>query len=330
MVRLGGALKSPAASDTLRRAVMNNVPSDFRFNFNEDERERRINVLWDAFWRAGYWVDRLEDRETLLSIATEFNIGGDSYDYSDLVSLWVRFPNGCTERRNDPANPGHPAKYTISQSAHKFNEFRAFLREVQREHNERQAKGDLYTSRIKPYQYRTGGRHFEGAFGERGEAIENDAPSRKLIQGRAVVDKLFDLVEHAEKAEAGRERLLEELRALRTDFGGVRQPVQRNDDVTLYTACLVEHADEIKTSNYSLVEHAQELKATSYSLVEHAEKADLGRERADLGRERILEELRGLRLELGQLARPSRSNSDRTFYVACGCLGVLVLMLFFK
>ena len=68
---MGGALKSPAASDTLRRAVMNNVPSDFRFNFNEDERERRINVLWDAFWNAGYWVDRLEDRETLLSIATE-------------------------------------------------------------------------------------------------------------------------------------------------------------------------------------------------------------------------------------------------------------------
>jgi len=44
----------------------------------------------------------------------------------------------------------------------------------------------------------------------------------------------------------------------------------------------------------------------------------------------ILEELRGLRLELSQLARPSHSNSDRTFYVACGCLGVLVLMLFFK
>jgi len=78
VVRLGGALKSPAASDTLRRAVMNNVPSDFKFNFNEDEQERRIKALWDAFWRAGYWVDRLEDRETLLSIATEFNIGGDS------------------------------------------------------------------------------------------------------------------------------------------------------------------------------------------------------------------------------------------------------------
>ena len=321
---------------------MNNVPSDFKFNFNQDEQERRIKALGNAFWNAGYWVDRLEDRETLLSIATEFNIGGDSYDYSDLVSLWVRFPNGCTERcpprdYYDCSVTPHPeGKYKISQSAHKFNEFRAFLREVQRELNERQAKGDLYTSRIKPYQYLAGSvnqppdRHFEGTFGERGEVRDNDYSSRTLIQGRAVVDKLFDLVEHAEKAEAGRERLLEELRALRTDFGGVRQPVQRNDDVTLYTACLVEHADEIKTSNYSLVEHAQELKATSYSLVEHAEKADLGRERADLGRERILEELRGLRLELGQLARPSRSNSDRTFYVACGCLGVLVLMLFFK
>jgi hypothetical protein len=319
---------------------MNNVPSDFKLNFNEDERKRRINALWDAFGKAGYWVDRLEDRETLLSIATEFNIGGD-YNYSDLASLWVRFPNGCTERRNNPEQPYTPAKYIISQAAHKFNEFRAFLREVQREHNERQAKGDLYTSRIKPYQYTAGyvdhqyphrppGRHFEGVFDKYGRASNIDAPSLTVIQGRAVVDKLFDLVEHAEKAEAGRERLLEELRALRTDFGGVRQPVQRNDDVTLYTACLVEHADEIKTSNYSLVEHAQELKATSYSLVEHAEKADLGRERADLGRERILEELRGLRLELGQLARPSRSNSDRTFYVACGCLGVLVLMLFFK
>ena len=44
----------------------------------------------------------------------------------------------------------------------------------------------------------------------------------------------------------------------------------------------------------------------------------------------ILEELRGLRLELSQLAQPSHSNSDRTFYVACGCLGVLVLMLLFK
>ena len=320
------------------------LPSDFNWDEQEKERQERLVGLCGSFWSVGYWVDRVEDCETLLNIAREFNVQEDK-----LASSWCRFPHGCTERRifetrTGGVRPTHTTteeKYIISQSAHKFNEFRAFLREVQREHNERQAKGDLYTSRIKPYQYIAGslnygdrqlppGRHFEGSFGERGEAIENDAPSRKLIQGRAVVDKLFDLVEHAEKAEAGRERLLEELRALRTDFGGVRQPVQRNDDVTLYTACLVEHADEIKTSNYSLVEHAQELKATSYSLVEHAEKADLGRERADLGRERILEELRGLRLELGQLARPSRSNSDRTFYVACGCLGVLVLMLFFK
>jgi hypothetical protein len=144
-----------------------------------------------------------------------------------------------------------------------------------------------------------------------------------LIHGHIATEKLSHLVEHAEKAEAGRERLLQELRALRTDFGGVRPPVQRNDDVTLYTACLVEHAEEIKTSNCSLVGHAEELKTTNHSLVEHAEKADLDRER-------ILEELRGLRIELGQLARPSHSNSDRTFYVACGCLGVLVLMLFFK
>jgi len=80
VVRLGGALKSPAASDTLRRAVMNNVPSDFEFNFigDEQERQKRIKALGDTFWDAGYWVDRLEDRETLLSIATEFNIGGDS------------------------------------------------------------------------------------------------------------------------------------------------------------------------------------------------------------------------------------------------------------
>ena len=60
-----------------------------------------------------------------------------------------------------------------------------------------------------------------------------------------------------------------------------------------------------------------------FDLVEHAEKAEVGRER-------LLEELRGLRLELGSLRRPTDSNTDRTFYVACACLGVLVLTLFFK
>jgi len=264
----GGALKSPAASDTLRRAVMNNVPSDFRFNFNGDEQERqkRIKVVWDAFWNAGYWVDRLEDRETLLSIATEFNIGGDSYDYSDLVSLWVRFPNGCTERRIDPANPRQPAKYTISQSSHKLGEFRAFLREAQREHKERLAQGDRYMSRIKPYQYiaggvnrdnKTPGRHFEGVYREHGQADATSVDYSKLIQGRAAVDKLFDLVEHAEKAEAGRDR-------------------------------------------------------------------------ADLARERILEELRGLRIDIQALRQPERERKDYTLPLGSACLGVLVLMLFFK
>ena len=130
-----------------------------------------------------------------------------------------------------------------------------------------------------------------------------------LIHGHIAIDKLSHLVEHAEKAEAGRERLLEELRTLRTDFGGVRRPADSNDDSTFYTALLVEHTQELNTTNYSLVEHA---------------------EKAELGRERLVEELRGLRLELGQLTRPSRSDTDRTFYVACACLGALVLMLFFK
>ena len=59
------------------------------------------------------------------------------------------------------------------------------------------------------------------------------------------------------------------------------------------------------------------------SLTEHAEKAEAGRER-------LLEELRGLRLELVSLRRRADSNTDRTFYVACACLGVLVLTRFFK
>ena len=320
------------------------VPRDFTFNFNDEEQRRiaRRNALHRTFWNAEYGVDTPEAMDTLLSIAGEFNLTDQQ-----LVDVWVRFPNGRTERTTPP--PPHPGRgsgyrrynsgaprYTVfwGQRAPTFDEFRAFLRNVQREHEERQAQADLHTSRIKPYQYPTGGvdfnnrelpsgSHFEGFYSEHGCAVGTDPHSQKLVQGRAVIDKLFDLVEHTEKAEAGRERLLEELRALRTNFGGVRRPAEGNNDGTFYTALLVEHAEELRTTNSSLVGHAEELKTTNHSLAQHAE-------RAELSRERLLEELRGLRLELGQLSRPSRSNTDRTFYVACGCLGVLVLMLFFK
>ena len=312
------------------------VPRDFTFNFDENkqkvEAEKKLKARQDAlanvFFSRGYWVDTDEAMGGLLSIAEEFNLTDEQ-----LFGVWVRFPNGCTIGRPHP-NLRIGTRLIISQSVHKFDEFRAFLRNVQREHKERQTQADLHTSRIKPYQYRTGvvnhnngelppGRHYEGIYGEHGRAGGNHADDLKLVQGRAVIDKLFDLVEHAEKAEAGRERLLEELRALRTNFSGVRRPAEGNNDGTFYTALLVEHAEELRTTNSSLVGHAEELRTTNHSLVEHAE-------RAELSRERLLEELRGLRLELSQLSRPSRSNTDRTFYVACGCLGVLVLMLFFK
>ena len=227
------------------------------FHEEQEKRKARERGLANVFFSRGYWVDTDEAMGGLLSIAEEFNLTDEQ-----LFGVWVRFPNGCTISRTHPVV--NTSKLTISQSVHKFDEFRAFLRNVQREHKERQAQADLHTSRIKPYQYPTGGvnrlngeyppgSHYEGFYSEHGGAGATDLNSfkdQKLIQGRAVIDKLFDLVEHAEKAEAGRERLLEELR--------------------------------------------------------------------------------GLRLELGQLSRPSRSNTDRTFYVACGCLGVLVLMLFFK
>ena len=235
------------------------------FHEEQEKRKARERGLANVFSARGYWVDTDEAMGGLLSIAEEFNLTDEQ-----LFGVWVRFPNGCTIRR--PRAPSGGALYLIiSQSVHKFDEFRAFLRNVQREHKERQTQADLHTSRIKPYQYPTGGvnnlngeyspgSHYEGFYSEHGHAGLTNLHSfrdYKLVQGRAVIDKLFDLVEHAEKAEAGRER-------------------------------------------------------------------------AELSRERLLEELRGLRLELGQLSRPSRSNTDRTFYVACGCLGVLVLMLFFK
>ena len=242
---------------TLRRAVM----FDFDENKRKVEAEKRLRARRDAlnnvFMNGEYCVDTPEAMGGLVSIAEEFNLTAE-----ELFGAWVRFPNGCTKR--SPPN-GH---FSISQSVHKFGEFRAFLRNVQHEHEERQAQADLHVSRIKPYQYRTSdvnvykrelppGPHFEGIYGEHGGALPTDVHYKTLVQGRAVIDKLFDLVEHAEKAEAGREK-------------------------------------------------------------------------AELSRERLLEELHGLRLDLGQLSRPSRSNTDRTFYVACGCLGVLVLMLFFK
>ena len=306
---------------------MNNVPSDFTFNFNEEQQKRkaREDDLYRAFWNQGYWVDTHEASDTLLNIAEEFNMPN-----AELAHVWLRFPNGCTQRRAPPGRTsGHDIKYTISQATHKFDEFRAFLRNLQREHEKRQAQAELHTSRLKPYQYvpgyannSNGGQlppscHYEGIYGEYGAANGNHADGWKLVQGRAMIDKLFDLVERAEKAEEGREKLLEELRGLRADFGGVRRPADNgNADNTLYTACLVEHTEELKTTNYSLVEHA--------------EKAELGREKTVLGLERLLEELRGLRLELGSLRRPANSNADRAFYIACACLGVLILMLFFK
>ena len=228
----------------------------------EARNEARKGPLYEAFLKAGYWVDALEDREALLDIAREFNIGD-----IDLVSAWERFPNGCTVLREVRSEPNYGGvKRIISQSSHKLGEFRAFLREAQREHNERLAHGDRYTSRIKPYQYFAGGvnrdnktpvRHFEGFYGEHGHAASTSVDYCKLIQGRAAVDKLFDLVEHAEKAEAGRDR-------------------------------------------------------------------------ADLARERILEELRGLRIDIQALRQPERERKDYTLPLGSACLGVLVLMLFFK
>ena len=229
------------------------------FYEEQDEMKARQDALARAFTATGYRVDTPECVSGLLSIAEEFDI-----KFDDLARVWRRFPNECTI----PAPNPYSSYYHISQSVHKFDEFRAFLRNLLREDKERQAQADLHTTRIKPYQYRTGGLnlnnrelppgpHFEGTYGEHGYAESHHPDSNRLVQGRAVIDKLFDLVEHAEKAEAGREK-------------------------------------------------------------------------AELSRERLLEELRGLRLDLGQLSRPSRSNTDRTFYVACGCLGVLVLMLFFK
>ena len=229
----------------------------------EARNEARKGPLYEAFLKAGYWVDALEDREALLDIAREFNIGD-----IDLVSAWESFPNGCTVFRELPrSEPNYGGlKRIISQSSHKLGEFRAFLREAQREHNERLAQGDRYTSRIKPYQYiaggvnrdnKTPGRHFEGVYREHGQADATSVDYSKLIQGRAAVDKLFDLVEHAEKAEAGRDR-------------------------------------------------------------------------ADLARERILEELRGLRIDIQALRQPERERKDYTLPLGSACLGVLVLMLFFK
>ena len=229
----------------------------------EARNEARKGPLYEAFLKAGYWVDALEDREALLDIAREFNIGD-----IDLVSAWESFPNGCTVFRELPrSEPNYGGlKRIISQSSHKLGEFRAFLREAQREHNERLAQGDRYTSRIKPYQYFAGGvnrdnktpvRHFEGVYREHGQADATSVDYSKLIQGRAAVDKLFDLVEHAEKAEAGRDR-------------------------------------------------------------------------ADLARERILEELRGLRIDIQALRQPERERKDYTLPLGSACLGVLVLMLFFK
>jgi len=229
----------------------------------EARNEARKGPLYEAFLKAGYWVDALEDREALLDIAREFNIGD-----IDLVSAWESFPNGCTVFRELPrSEPNYGGlKRIISQSSHKLGEFRAFLREAQREHNERLARGDRYTSRIKPYQYiaggvsrdnKTPGRHFEGVYREHGQADATSVDYSKLIQGRAAVDKLFDLVEHAEKAEAGRDR-------------------------------------------------------------------------ADLARERILEELRGLRIDIQALRQPERERKDYTLPLGSACLGVLVLMLFFK
>jgi len=228
----------------------------------EARNEARKGPLYEAFLKAGYWVDALEDREALLDIAREFNIGD-----IDLVSAWERFPNGCTVLREVRSEPNYGGlKRIISQSSHKLGEFRAFLREAQREHKERLAQGDRYTSRIKPYQYiaggvnrdnKTPGRHFEGVYREHGQADATSVDYSKLIQGRAAVDKLFDLVEHAEKAEAGRDR-------------------------------------------------------------------------ADLARERILEELRGLRIDIQALRQPERERKDYTLPLGSACLGVLVLMLFFK
>ena len=138
---------------------------------------------------------------------------------------------------------------TISQS--RYNKLRALLRKLRREHEERQAQAKLHASRVTRYQHEVVP-SFQGKYGEYGDIPLNGThpDSVKQVQGQAVIDKLFDLVEHAERAE--------------------------------------------------------------------------------LGRESLVEELRGLRLELGQLTRPLRSDTDRTFYVACACLGALVLVLFFK
>lgn len=246
---------------------MNNVPSDFTFNFNKEQQKRkaRQDDLYTTFWNQGYWVDTHEASDTLLNIAEEFNMTN-----AELAHVWLRFPNGCTQHRAPPGRTsGHDIKYTISQATHKFEEFRTFLRELQRKHEERQTQADLHTSRLKPYQYVTGyanhnnrelppGRHYEGIYGEYERANGNHADDWKLVQGRAMIDKLFDLAERAEKAEAGRERLLEELRGLRADFDGARRPADSsNADNTFYTACLVEHTEELKTTNYSLVEHAE-------------------------------------------------------------------------
>ena len=219
--------------------------------------EQRVR-LCKAFIDAGYWVDTPEAMDGLLNIAEEFNLS-----LGALAGVWSRFPNkGYTESRAlkqgeygwEPMR-GHHVRIVSTISQSRYDELRALLRKFGQEHEERQAQAKLHASRVTRYQYEVAP-SFEGMYGEYGE--RHASPDRvKQVQGRAVIDKLFDLVEHAEKAEAGREK-------------------------------------------------------------------------AELSRERLLEELRGLRLELGQLSRPSRSNTDRTFYVACGCLGVLVLMLFFK
>ena len=83
------------------------------------------------------------------------------------------------------------------------------------------------------------------------------------------------------------------------------------------------HARENESPSFGPVLQNRVVISKLFDLVEQAEKAEAGRER-------LLEELRGLRLELGSLRRPADSNTDRTFYVACACLGVLVLTLFFK
>ena len=355
---------------------MNNVPSDFKFNFNEEQQKRKEkqDQLGQAFWEKGHWVDQAVHREQLVSIAEEFEL-----DNSTLVAYW----RSCFPAERTVVVP-HPANATLSQRkcpvsdrADKFDEFRSFVSKHARERKEREAHAELHASRMKPYQYIAGDsnyRHsdtyypppsptYEGAYDKEGRGTGYTVDTCKLVQGRAVIDKLFDLVERAEKAEVDRERLLEELRGLRADFGGVRRPADSgNADNTFYTACLVEHAEKAEegrerlleelrglradfggvrqpadSSNADstlytayLVEHAAELKTTNYSLVEHAEKAELGREKTVLGLERLLEELRGLRLELGSLKRPANSNADRAFYIACACLGVLILMLFFK